>query len=486
MDFLLLLPVIFPLIGSFAVYLFKESQKLYKNLFLFGVLTLTFAVSVLYCFVDFEVLNLLQVTQTLSFSFQIDKLGKFFSVAISFIWLLVGIYTFEYIKHEKSENRFYTFYLLTLSMLLALCYSANLLTMYLCFEMVTLLSMPMVLHSLSKESVAAAKKYLFYSIGGAFLALFGIFFLVNYSGNALFKDYGGMPCFSKEQFSGNKNLFHVAIFLMIIGFATKSGMFPMHGWLPVAHPVAPSSASAVLSGVITKAGIIAIIRVIYYVVGPEFLMNTWVQYAFLGLACFTVFMGSLLATLEKNFKKRLAYSSVSQLSYILIGLALMNNLSFLGAMLHILAHMFIKVCLFLFAGELIYKFDKYRVDELDGIGTVMPLSTGCFTIASLGLIGIPFTGGFISKWYLANGALENGLPVFNWLVPILLLVSAILTAAYLLPIAFHGYFKGNKKEEKNEASSLMCGPLFILAVFIVLLGVFYQPVMEFIWTIIGN
>ena len=371
-------------------------------------------------------------------------------------------------------------------MLLALCYSANLITMYLCFEMVTLLSMPLVLHSLSNESVFAAKKYLFYSLGGAFLALLGIFFLVHYSGNAPFGEFGGMECFKEGVFTGNQTLFHVVIFLLIIGFATKSGMYPMHGWLPVAHPVAPSSASAVLSGVITKAGIIAIIRVIYYVVGPDFLINTWVQYAFLALACFSVFMGSLLATLEKNFKKRLAYSSISQLSYILIGLALMNNVSFLGALLHVAAHMLIKVCLFLFAGELIYKFDKYRVDELKDIGTIMPISTGCYTIAALGLIGIPFTGGFISKWYLANGALSSNLPVFNYLVPVVLLLSAILTAAYLLPISFHGYFTGNKKCERNEAKKTMYVPLMILTICIVVLGVFYEPLIDFIWMIMGN
>lgn len=485
MKFLIFLPLLLPILGAFLIYTFKY-RKFWKNCFIFAILFLTLALTIINCFINVDMIDLIFITRNLSLSFHIDKLSMFFSIAISFVWLFVGIYTFEYIKHEKNENRFYTFYLLTLSMLLALCYSANLITMYLCFEMVTLLSMPLVLHSLSNESVFAAKKYLFYSLGGAFLALLGIFFLVHYSGNAPFGKFGGMECFKEGVFTGNQTLFHVVIFLLIIGFATKSGMYPMHGWLPVAHPVAPSSASAVLSGVITKAGIIAIIRVIYYVVGPDFLINTWVQYAFLALACFSVFMGSLLATLEKNFKKRLAYSSISQLSYILIGLALMNNVSFLGALLHVAAHMLIKVCLFLFAGELIYKFDKYRVDELKDIGTIMPISTGCYTIAALGLIGIPFTGGFISKWYLANGALSSNLSVFNYLVPIVLLLSAILTAAYLLPISFHGYFTGNKKCERNEAKKTMYVPLMVLTICIVVLGVFYEPLIDFIWMIMGN
>ena len=176
----------------------------------------------------------------------------------------------------KKECIIYTFFFATLAMLIALCYSANLITMYLCFELVTLLSMPLVFHSLSKESIAAAKKYLFYSIGGAFLALFGIFVLVYYGGNVDFGLYGGLESF--KHFTGNKGLLHAAIFCGIVGFAAKGGMFPLHGWLPTAHPVAPTPASAVLSGVITKAGVIAIIRVVYYVVGPEFILNTWVQY----------------------------------------------------------------------------------------------------------------------------------------------------------------------------------------------------------------
>ena len=486
MKMFILFPILLPLLGAFISFLFKEEQRKYKNITLFSILLLTFAFSLINCFVDTSILTLVNITDNLSISFKIDNLSKLFSVAISFIWLLVGVYTFEYIKHEESENRFYIFYISTLSMLIALCYSANLITMYLSFEMVTLLSMPMVLHSLSKQSIAAAKKYLFYSIGGAFLALLGIFYICQYCNNAMFAEFGGLECFKETNFTGNKGLFNVVIFLLIIGFATKAGMFPMHGWLPVAHPVAPSPASAVLSGVITKAGIISIIRVVYYIVGPDFISSTWVQYAWLSLALFTVFMGSLLAAVEKVFKKRLAYSSVSQLSYILVGLALLTKVSFLGALIHVVAHMLIKVCLFLFAGETIYKFHASKADELKGIGKIMPISTWCYTIASLGLIGIPLTAGFVSKWYLAIGSVESNVTVFSWLVPVVLLISAILTAGYLLPITFNGFFVGKEKYERNEASKIMYIPMIVLAVLILLVGIFNQPLIDFIMSILGK
>ena len=485
MNILIIIPLLLSLLAAFSVYLFKDSQRKVKNIVIATLVSLTLIACIVNACLSNLSLDIINITPTLTLSYRVDGLSKFFSIAISLVWLIVTIYTFEYIKHEKNENRFYTFSLLTLTMLLSLSYSANLVTMYLSFEMITLLSMPLVLHSLTKESIVAAKKYLFYSIAGAFLALLGIFVLVNYTGNVSFGDFGGLEMFKDGNFTGNKNLFHVVIFLLIVGFATKAGMFPLHGWLPVAHPVAPSPASALLSGVITKAGVIAIIRVVYYYVGPSFISGTWVQYAWLALALFTVFMGSLLAALEKVFKKRLAYSSVSQISYILVGLAVLTEVSFMGALLHVAAHMLIKVCLFLFAGELIYKFGKHNVSELKGIGKIMPVSTWCFTIASLGLIGIPLTAGFISKWYLATGAVSSSLPVFSYLIPIILLVSAILTAGYLLPITFNGFFVGEEKYEKDEVKPLMYTPLIVLSTLIVLIGVYSEPLINFIKLIMG-
>ena len=484
MGVFILLTMLFPILGAFIVYAFKDNNKTIKNVVLISLLALTFIFAIVNCFIDNLYIKVLSISEILTIEFKVDNLSKLFSVLISLVWLLVSVYTLKYITHEKNENRFYMFSLTTLSMLMGLCYSANLLTMYLCFEFVTLLSMPLVLHSLTNESINAAKKYLFYSIGGAFLALFGVFLLISYTSNAAFSSFGGLEIFKNME--GNKTLYQIGVLSMIIGFATKGGMYPLHGWLPTAHPVAPSPASALLSGVITKAGVIAIIRVIFYFVGPDFIANSFVQYVFLGLATFTVFLGSLMAYLEKTFKKRLAFSTVSQISYILVGLAMLNDIAFTGALIHVVSHMLIKVTLFLFAGKVIFKYNYHSVDELKGIGKKLPISTMCYTLVSIGLVGIPLTSGFISKWYIAEGALASQIPVFSWLVCVVLLISAIFTAGYLLPISISGFIVSKETYNKNKESLLMIIPMIVMTLLVLLVGIYYQPLLDFVSSIIGK
>lgn len=207
------------------------------------------------------------------------------------------------------------------------------------------------------------------------------------------------------------------------------------------------------------------------------------QTAWMVLALITVFMGSMLAYREPVLKKRLAYSTVSQLSYILFGLAVMDTGSVTGSLLHVLSHGFIKSTLFLCAGAIIYTTGKTRVNELRGIGKEMPLLTWCYTIVSLGLIGIPPTGGFVSKWYLAEGALSSGIPVFDWLGPVILLVSALLTAGYLLPVTIQGFFPGADYDyrtfQKKEPSWFMTIPVLILTILSVLIGLFPNGLVNY-------
>jgi multicomponent Na+:H+ antiporter subunit D len=269
-----------------------------------------------------------------------------------------------------------------------------------------------------------------------------------------------------------------------VGFGAKAGMLPLHAWLPAAHPVAPSPASASLSGIIVKSGVLATIRAVYYIVGPEFIRGTWVQYVWMTLTLLTVFMGSMLAFREKVFKKRLAYSTVSQISYILFGLSLLEPEAFTGALLHTVTHAFVKCGLFLVAGVFLYSYGFTRVEQLDGIGKKMPVTLWCYTILSLALIGIPPTGGFISKWYLAGGALSSGIGVYSWLGPAVLLVSALLTAGYLLPITMKGFFPGREGNEQKESvrkepAPAMLVPILILAVLALLLGVIPNPLLRF-------
>lgn len=415
-------------------------------------------------------LVLFSMTETLTIALKLDGISKLFMAIAAFGFLLVGLYAFRYLEHEEKDDRFFCFYLLSLAALMGMDFSRNLVTMYLFFEMITLLSMPLVLFDRTEEAVRGALKYLFYSVAGAFLALGCIFFLSRYCVSLEFVAGGNL---NMEKAAGHETLLQIVVFLGIVGFGAKAGMYPLHGWLPTAHPVAPAPASAVLSGIIAKAGVLAIIRVIYFSVGADFLRGTWVQQTLLALALLTVFMGSMMAYREKVFKKRLAYSSVSQISYALVGLFFLTPQSALGGLLHVLFHAVIKVCLFLVAGSFIHNTGKHRVEEFVGFGKSMPKTLWGFTLAALALIGIPPASGFVSKWYLALGALDSGLGVYAWLAPVVLLISALLTAGYLLPITVSGFFPGKDAvlpERNSEGGWAMVVPIWILAGLTLILG----------------
>lgn len=418
--------------------------------------------------------------------FAIDEMSVLFAVVTLIIFLGAGFFSFEYMKHEQKEKRYYGFYLIVFGVLNALCFAGNLVTFYLFFEMLTLSSMPLVLHTGSKEAIMAGLKYLFYSLCGAYMALFGLYFVSQNSDSLTFTPGGVL----NESAASHPGLLLVVAMIMILGFSVKAGMFPMHAWLPTAHPVAPAPASAVLSAVIVKGGVLAILRVVYYIFGSSFLNGTWVQRTWLVLTLVTVFMGSMLAYREPALKKRLAYSTVSQLSYILFGIAVMETQSITGSLLHVLAHGLIKAVLFLCAGAIIYTTGKTKVDELRGIGKEMPLTMWCYTIVSLGLIGIPPTGGFISKWYLAVGSFASSIPVFGWLGPLNLLISALLTAGYLLPLTIQGFLPGADYDytnlKKREPSLFMTVPILIMTVLSVLIGLFPTQIVNWIESFINT
>lgn len=451
--------------------------------------------------------TLFYLTASLPVCFHIDEISVLFAALTLIVFLCAGFFSFEYMKHEKKEKRYYGFYLIVSGVLNALCFSGNLITFYLFFEMLTLTSMPLVLHGGSREAIMAGLKYLFYSLCGAYMALFGIYFIwknsstltftaggvlnlaVGAGGNNLLTSATGGAGNGVNAAAGGHGILLIAACVCLLGFGVKAGMFPMHAWLPTAHPVAPAPASAVLSAVIVKAGVLAVVRVVYYIFGPDFLQNTWVQTVWLLLTLITVFMGSMLAYREPVLKKRLAYSTVSQLSYILFGLAVMNVTSITGGLLHVLAHGFIKAVLFLVAGAVIYTTGRTRVEELRGIGKEMPLTMWCYTFASLGLIGIPPTGGFISKWYLAIGSLQSNLPsfavvgpIFRWLGPVILLASALLTAGYLLPLTIRGFLPGADYDythlQRREPSPWMTIPIVILTILSLLIGLFPNMITE--------
>lgn len=488
MNISLIIPILLPIIAGVLIQPLKLHDRKKREMYVSAVVLINFVIVVILAIkAGSESLTILRLNRVVDITFKIDGMSKLFTVLASFLWVTATFYSFEYIKHEGMDERFYTFFVVTIGALIGIGYAGNLQTLYLFYEMMTLVTFPLVMHSQSEQSVQAGKKYLAYSFFGANLALAGFFFLYQYCDSTQFVAGGSL---NLVKVGSNTLLVQIVALLTIMGFGCKAGMFPLHAWLPSGHPVAPAPASAVLSGVITKAGVLAIIRVMYYMVGVDFLRGTWVQYVLLALTLYTVFMGSMLAFKEKLFKKRLAYSSVSQVSYVLFGLMTMHPLGFVGALLHMIAHAIVKNILFLSAGSVIYKTHKTYVTELRGIGKEMPITMWCFTIASIALVGIPPTSGFESKWFLAMGALQSDIGFFKYLGPATLLVSAFLTAGYLLSIMSKAFFPGEdypyETMVKTEANAYMTIPMIILTVLAVGFGMFATPLVNFFTQIAGS
>lgn len=423
-----------------------------------------------------------------------DPLGLIFATVTLVVFLCAGVYSLEYMKDGRNLKSYSVFYMLAMLTELMMCAAANLVTFYMCFELLTVTAVPLVVHDRTKESKSAALKYLFFSMFGAYMALFGIYNLSVYADTLSFRIGGSI---SADVWDVNKGILLVSAFMLITGFSVKAGMWPMHAWLTAAHPVAPAPASAVLSACIVNAGVLGILRGLWYVTGTEHLGGTWVQTVFMILTLITIFMGSMLAYREPLMKKRLAYSTVSQMSYILFGLAVSLGTgepssitgasdALTGSILHVMAHAAIKGTLFLVAGAAIHYMGAEREEDMRGLGSRMPVTMICYTIASLGLIGIPPTGGFISKWYLATGALAMDIPVFSVLGPAVLLVSALLTAGYLLKPAVLAFFPGAEYREthgdiaRTEPGPLMTIPIATLTLISLLLGIYPEPVLALI------
>ena len=479
---MLILSILFPMLLGLGILLKRDFRSRKMLLALTGAgLTVTAALGLCVVLGPDAELMLFSLGKNLDLYFHVDGLGRLFALIVNVVWVLAGFYSFEYMKHEQEESRFFGFYLMVHGVLHGLVFSGGMVTFYLFYELMTLLSVPLILHSRTKDAIKGGLKYLFYSLFGAYLVLFGLFFLNRFAGSLRFLPGGNLD-FSAV--AGNEKLMLVVAFSMILGFSVKAGMFPLHAWLPTAHPVAPAPASAVMSGIIVKMGVLGMIRVVFYLIGGDFLRGTWVQTAWMTLSLVTVFMGSMLAYREKILKKRLAYSTVSQASYILFGLSLLQPAAMTGALLHVAFHAVIKACLFLSAGAIIYKTHKTNVEELRGIGKEMPAAIWCYTFASAALIGIPPASGFISKWYLATGALNSGIEPFSWMGPVVLLISALLTAGYLLPVTINGFLPGADYDygslEKKEPNLTMLLPLLILAALAIVLGLFPNPLTDWI------
>lgn len=488
-DYTVLIPIFLPAVFGILLPLLKPlyDKAFARHAYVLTATVISLVAVVSSYFSGSKEVVLWEFLKGIPISFKLDELGILFAVLTAFIWVMNSVFAFEYMKHEGREIRYFTLQLISLTAMLGVCYAGNLLTGYMFYEFMSVFTMPLVLHSLSRESIEAAKKYIFYSMGGAFLGLAGFFVMHKYGGALTFIAGGSID---PSVYAGHETTVLLVSLLFIIGFGSKAGMWPLHGWLPTAHPVAPAPASAVLSGNITKMGVLMIIRYIFYVVGADNLRGTWVQYAFMSLALLTVLMGSMMAYKEQILKKRLAYSTVSQVSYVLFGLSTLNPIGVVGGLMHVVFHSLVKNTLFLNAGAIIYKTGKTRVSQLRGIGKEMPVTMWCYTLVSLTLVGIPPTSAFVSKWYLALGSLDASINVLSVLGPVILLISALLTAGYLITITMKGFFPGDDFDYETlksyEPNYLMLIPMIVMTALAVILGVFPGAFTEFLTAIASS
>jgi multicomponent Na+:H+ antiporter subunit D len=477
---LLLIPILLPVVGG--VFVFRQKDEKTRNRMVLWLTAATAAAALVLCVLPERSMKLMTIEGTLQLALQSDSLAKFFMVLIAAIWLPVAMFARTYLRHAGREQQFQGFYTMTLGALMGLALADNFVTLYMFFEMMSLLTVPLVLHSGTPAARRAGLKYLGYSVFGAGMALAGYFFLSHFLLNQSFSGGGALNLQLAEE---HRPLLLCVFFVMMVGFGAKAGMMPMQAWLPTAHPVAPAPASAVLSGVITKGGVLAMIRVTYYLFGPEFLQGSWAQYALLILALCTVFTGSMLALKEKVLKKRLAYSTVSQVSYVLFGLLLLTPGGVRGALLQMVFHALAKDALFMAAGAIIIATNFTLVDQLVGIGKRMPRTMVCFSAAALSIIGIPPMSGFISKWYLASAALNFESRVIGYLGVAMLILSALMTAGYLLPIVVRGFFPGKDVlVERREVGPQMTAPMMLLGAAVLLFGLFPNGLQVWISTLL--
>ncbi|MFO8059099.1 MAG: proton-conducting transporter membrane subunit [Bacillota bacterium] len=398
-------------------------------------------------------------------SFMVDSLGFAVALISSFVWLLCIIYSKSYMAHEHGCNRFYPFLLLCLGGCLGVVMTGDLFSLFVFFELMSLASYVLIIHAETPTAMRAGYKYLMLTLVGGLALFFAISITYEISGTVSLVSGHLFPEASKLAFT--------AFIAYVIGFGMKMGIVPLHVWLPDAHPVAPSGASALLSGVMLKTGAYGMLRVTYEIYGVELIASAGWDNVLLVIAGVTIFLGSALAIIQMDLKRRLAYSSISQMGYILLGTALLNESGLIGSVYHIFSHAMMKSTLFLAAGAIIFKTGKRDIRELKGIGFEMPITMGCFTIAALAMIGIPPLNGFVSKTFLSLGALDAG----QFFYAFLLIVSSLMNGVYYLPIIIAAFFgerpevaRARKKSFLYELAPSMMVPMMLLAAGIFLSG----------------
>lgn len=433
-------------------------------------------VSMLPIILDGRVISytLFQVLPDVGISFRVDAFGMLFALVASSLWIITSIYSVGYMRSldEHSQTRYFSFFAVAISATIGVAFSANLLTLYLFYEILSLATFPLVTHHQDREARSSGRKYLLYILGGSIgLALPAMLITYHFTGTLDFAPHGVMAGHI------NSGLAIMLSLMFLFGFA-KVGIMPMHSWLPAAM-VAPTPVSALLHAVaVVKVGAFSVVRVLTGIVGTGVLADFKISGIICVIASFTIIVASLIALSQDELKRRLAFSTIGQLSYIVLGVALLSKSGMTGGMLHIAMHAFGKITLFFCAGAIFCATGVKYISQMKGIGRKMPITMTAFLFGSLSVVGFPPCGGFISKWYLVLGTIESGNLIFLFV----LLTSSFLNAAYFFPIFYNAFFCSEDQmlfEDKVEEAPLWCVvPLVITASISVILFFYPQPFLN--------
>ena len=406
------------------------------------------------------VFTLAELIPGVPFQLRVDAMGMFFALVASFLWICTSIYSIGYMRalQEHDQTRYYASFAIAISATIGVAFSANLLTLYLFYEMLSLSTYPLVTHERNAEARVSGRKYLTYILGTsigfalpAMLIVYAIAGTLDFTSGGILTGTGVSP--------GTVALLLV---LFVAGFA-KAGIMPFHGWLPAAM-VAPTPVSSFLHGVaVVKVGVFSILRVIFDILGPDLLLSLDLGIALTYFVSVTILAASLIALTQDNLKRRLAYSTIGQLSYMILGAGMLSAAGMTGGLLHIAMHAFGKITLFFCAGAIYVASHKKYISEMDGLGRKMPITYFAFFLGSLSIIGMPPLGGFLSKWQLVIGAVQAD----QLVLVAVLLISSLLNAAYFFPIVYRGFFapakSGTEGEGFHEAPLWCLVPLTITA-----------------------
>ncbi len=482
-QWLLTFTVLMPFIGAYFVLVFRNKPNLREASSLASAI-LTFILAATFVpalFSGAAPTSTPAVTMFLGLSLGLkaEGLGLLFAVLASFLWILTTVYSIGYMRglKEHAQTRYYACFALVIGATMGVALSSNLFSLFLFYEILTVATYPLVVHKESEEAFAAGRKYLVYTLSGGVAVLAGMMLLQGLGGPAALDFTGGGNAALGALMTTQPDLLRLAFVLLFAGFGVKAAIMPIHGWLPTAM-IAPTPVSGLLHAVaVVKAGVFGELRTMLFLFGPLLMVGLGVQWVAIAAAAVTILGGSLLALVQDDFKARLAYSTISQLSYITLGAALLVPLTTAGSNVEgmyalvvgvafaIAAHAFGKLTMFFVAGAVAVETGKTKISQLDGIGKKMPREFVAFTLAALSMICLPPLAGFVAKWYISVGAWNAG----YWWVPVLLVVSSMLNIGYWLPIIVRAFFRPYEGE-MGEARPTLGVPLLITAAGAVLLG----------------